>query len=253
MIYPFLLTLAIDLAHAAPLSVLIDAGHGGKDRGAVRGEIVESEITLNVSRLLYGFLDDDRRFRALLSRDRDRFLSLEDRAQLAGARKADVFVSIHVNSNPDPKARGAEFYFQNQLPPDEESLRMAHLLNSGDNETASGPYEFVERAGYPAEVSSILTDLLDGHRILRSSQLSTALKAAWKGSRKTASNSVRQAPFFVLSELRIPSALVELGFLTNADDLKQLQEPAHQRRMAMDLYRGLVRYKESLDKLPTSP
>lgn len=253
MAFFFLSMFLCPLVQAAPLRVLVDPGHGGKDQGAVRGEVLESEITLNVSRLLHKRLESDRRFKSGLTRDGDRFLSLNERAHLARTLKADVFISIHVNSNPDARARGAEFYFQNQLPPDEESLRMAHLLNSGDAETSAAQYEFLERSDYPVEVSSILTDLLDGHRILKSSRLSTSLKTEWKGSRKTASNSVRQAPFFVLSEIKVPAALVELGFLTNEDDLKQLQDPVRQRQMADDLYHGLVRYKESLDKPRSNP
>jgi N-acetylmuramoyl-L-alanine amidase len=173
---------------------------------------------------------------------------LNDRAKLAKTKKADLFVSIHVNSNPDNKAHGAEFYFQNQLPPDEESMLLAHQENSEDAGSGPVPYDFLEKTSYPSEVDSIVADLLDNDRVMRSSQLSKTLKLEWRGSKKSKNNSVRQAPFYVLSRITTPSTLVELGFLTNPSDLKELTNPQAQKRMAEDLYRGLIAYKESMDK-----
>lgn len=225
---------------------MIDPGHGGKDHGTMRAAIKESEITLAVSRQLFELLRKDKRFKARLTRDDDRRLSLSTRARLAREHKADVFVSVHVNSNPDPKARGAEFYFQNQLPPDEESMFLAHRENEIDGADEQATYEFVAKSNYPPEVAAIVTDLLDSDRILRSSQLSTALKTSWRANRKGKSNSVRQAPFYVLSQMQTPSALVELGFLTNNEDYAELTNPSAQAKMAEDLYRGLIQYRESI-------
>jgi N-acetylmuramoyl-L-alanine amidase len=193
-------------------------------------------------------LTQDRRFHAYLTREDDRSISLNDRAKLAKTKKADLLVSIHVNSNPDNKAHGAEFYFQNQLPPDEESMLLAHQENSEDAGSGPLPYDFLEKTSYPNEVDSIVADLLDNDRVMRSSQLSKVLKLEWRGSKKSKNNSVRQAPFYVLSRITTPSTLVELGFLTNPSDLKELTNPQVQKRMAEDLYRGLIAYKESMDK-----
>jgi N-acetylmuramoyl-L-alanine amidase len=173
---------------------------------------------------------------------------------LAKTKKADLFLSIHVNSNPDSKAHGAEFYFQNQLPPDEESMFLAHRENSDDGAAGHAiPYEFLEKNSYPIEMTSIIGDLLDSDRILRSSQLSKALKSQWRGSKKSKSNSIRQAPFYVLSQMPAPSSLIELGFLTNPSDLSDLTNPVTQKRMAEDIYRGLIAYKESMDKTHPAP
>ena len=232
--------------NAAPLNVLVDPGHGGRDHGTTRGETFESQITLSVSKRLRDLLAADRRFRVSLTREDDATLPLPERARLAREKKADLFVSIHVNSNPEKHARGAEFYFQNQLPPDEESMYLAHRENEIDaGQAAAAPTAAFART-YPTEVAGILQDLLDGDRILRSSQLTKALKTSWRGNRKSKSNSVRQAPFFVLANMPAPSALVELGFLTNEEDFRDLTNPAVQARMAEDLYRGLLQYKESI-------
>ena len=96
-------------------------------------------------------------------------------------------------------------------------------------------------------------NLLDGDRLLRSSELTKALKLTWRGSKKSKNGSVRQAPFYVLSQMPLPSALVELGFLTHPDDLAALTDAREKRRMAEDLFRGLVAYKESMDKYEVTP
>jgi N-acetylmuramoyl-L-alanine amidase len=246
--HPLLIFLLSCVANAAPMTVIVDPGHGGVDHGAIRSETREADITLAVSRKLYALLTQDRRFHAYLTRENDRSISLNDRAKLAKTKKADLFVSIHVNSNPDNKAHGAEFYFQNQLPPDEESMLLAHQENSEDAGSGPVPYDFLEKTSYPSEVDSIVADLLDNDRVMRSSQLSKTLKLEWRGSKKSKNNSVRQAPFYVLSRITTPSTLVELGFLTNPSDLKELTNPQAQKRMAEDLYRGLIAYKESMDK-----
>lgn len=235
----------IALAHAGPLTVLLDPGHGGRDHGTTRGEVFESEITLRVTKLLRDRLASDKRFRVSLTREDDRTLPLPERARLAREKRVDLFVSVHVNSNPEKHARGAEFYFQNQLPPDEESMYLAHRENEIDaGQAAAAPAEFAR--AYPTEVASIVQDLMDGQRVLRSSQLGKALKSSWRGTRKSKSNSIRQAPFFVLANMPAPSALVELGFLTNEDDFRDLTNASVQARMAEDLYRGLLQYRESI-------
>lgn len=248
------------LSHAAtPLAVMLDPGHGGRDRGACRAQVQESEITLKVALKLKEKLQRDKRFKVFMTRQTDEKVTLSGRTQRAlqaldekARAQGAIFLSVHVNSSPDAHARGAEFYFQNQLPPDEDSMYLAHQEN--EREEGEGNvtrnYDFVEHAGLPTEVSTIVTDLLDGDRVLKSSQLSKALKRNWHGSKKSKTNSVRQAPFFVLSQLTIPSSLVELGFLTNGDDARDLVNPAAQERMADDLYRGLIEYKESMDKQP---
>lgn len=242
-------------AFASPLHIMIDPGHGGRDHGANRRGVFESNITLAVAHRLEYLLKKDRRFSVQLTRTADNSISLYHRAVNSKANKSDVFLSIHVNSSPDARAKGAEFYFQNELPPDEESMFLAHKENiAGDDEKVQPlTYDFLDQNHLPPEVASIVNDLLDGNRILRSSELSRDLKKAWHGSRKSMANSVRQAPFYVLNQMRSPSSLVELGYLTNEDDFRALTDPAAQQRMADDLYHGLIAYKESIDKRTQSP
>lgn len=244
----FLFALHAPVLLAKPLAVLVDPGHGGQDRGTVQNQVEEAVLTLKVSKLVADLLKKDPRFRVHLSRTKDETLSLPARAQLAGNVKADLLVSIHVNSSPEKKARGAEFYFQNQLAPDEESMFLAHQESLDEPDATVATYSLVESSKASPEVKAILNDLLDSDRIVRSSQLSKNLKLKWTGYKKSKANSIRQAPFFVVSQARIPATLVELGFLTNADDFRDLTDPSAQKRMAQNIYSALVAYKESIDK-----
>src|SRR4051812_12810961 len=106
----FVISLALFLpmqSFASTLTVMIDPGHGGRDHGAVKNGIYESYITLAVSRQLRDLLKKDRRFQVILSREEDESVSLYRRAVLAKNKKADIFLSIHVNSSPDLRAKGA--------------------------------------------------------------------------------------------------------------------------------------------------
>jgi N-acetylmuramoyl-L-alanine amidase len=246
---------AVEFCSAAPLTVMIDPGHGGRDHGAIKNGVIEADVTLQVSHVLKALLQKDRRFHVLLSREDDSSVSLYRRAVLAKQHHADIFLSIHVNSSPDARAKGAEFYFQNQLPPDQESMFLAHKENVAEEGETVEPitYDYLDRNKYPTEVAAIVSDLLDGDRVLKSSQLSKELKLHWHGSRKSKNNSVRQAPFYVLNQMRTPSTLVELGYLTNGDDSRNLTSPDVQQKMAEDLYHGLVAYKDSIDKGLQSP
>lgn len=237
------------------LHVVVDPGHGGKDHGATKGQIHESRIVLAVSKELASLLEADSRFEVTLTRSSDRFLSLKQRTQIASQSGADLLVSIHVNSSPDSRAHGAEFYFQNQLPADEESL----FLASRENELEEHPPEehshhhLLPPIPFKAEVKTILLDLLRNQRILDSSVLTKSLRENWKGIQRSRRHSIRQAPFYVVSQSSVPSVLIELGFLTHPDEGRKLTQKSYQHLLARSIYEGLIRYKELMDKQPKSP
>lgn len=236
-----ILSLFISWSFCSPLHVVVDAGHGGSDRGAVLNKMAESEITLSVALKLKKRLQNDPRFKVSLTRDSDSNVSLEERSDKAHHVNGDVLLSIHVNSSPDPRARGAEFYFQNQLPPDEESMYLA----SRENEQTTSNNE---KARAKTELNTIIDDLKNNHRIWASSKLAKALIDQWDLSKKARSHSIRQAPFHMVSYVNIPSNLVELGFLSQPDEAARLVRADHQENMAQKLYKGLIEYKEIMDK-----
>lgn len=272
------LGLPTDIAHAAPptaattttstlllapapkspaiLHVMVDPGHGGKDKGAVRGSLKESEIALKVSLHLASLLKADPRFHVSLTRSKDESLTLRERTELAREAKADLYVSIHLNSSTDPRARGKEFYFQNQLPADEEALFLASRENAEPETAANDPAHLKpEKLSPRTDLRRILEDLQRNERIFASSELSRVLHQAWTeaetgsehGSRKGGSRAIRQAPFFVVSNVNAPSVLIELGFLSHAHEGPRLGQTDYQRSLATSLYKGLVKYKETVD------
>ncbi len=249
LIFTLLITLSVNAA-AEATRILIDPGHGGKDQGAVRDDLVESKIALSVAKSLFSLLKKDKRFEVEMTRTDDRWMHLFERAALAKKFRAQLFLSIHVNSSPDASANGTEFYFQNQLPPDQQSMYLAHKENAEDDkDQRSGPkYPFIFLRNDSQEIKTILQDLLDSQRLIASSQFASALKANWTIGPATSKRTIRQAPFYVLSQLPIPSALVELGFLSNSKERIALASKATHLKMAKDLYGGIIKFKESIDK-----
>jgi N-acetylmuramoyl-L-alanine amidase len=221
------------------LNVMIDPGHGGTDQGAVASENRESEITLKVSHYLQDLLKSDSRFNAGLTRDTDKFLTLEQRAEIANNAKVDLFLSIHVNSSKEEGARGKEIYFQNQLPPDEEALFLASRENQGAK---------IRTDISKGDVAAIVEDLERNHRLRLSGKLSEELYRHWNGDRYRRRTTIRQAPFYVISNVNMPSALVEIGYLTNPQEAKKLSDDSYLRKIAQGLHQALISYKEFIDK-----
>lgn len=220
------------------LRVTIDPGHGGAEQGAVHSGIVESQIALDISKELHSLLLKDADFLSQLIRQSDKDLELEDRVRLSKRFNTDLFISIHANANPNPSAQGTEFYIQNQLPVEEETLFLAHTEHSGKNDIESKPR---------GDVEAILYDLEKSHRILKSFQVSSYLQNKWPRTRK---RRIRQGPFYVLSHNDVPAVLVEVGYLTNPKERAKLTQKAYQREMAKKIHMALKDYAKSMDKLP---
>jgi len=239
------------LSWANPLHVLIDPGHGGNDGGAVHGKAKESEIALSVGFALKELLSADPLFHASMTRVTDRYLTLQERVSIAEKTKTDLLISIHANASNDRRARGVEVYFQNHLPPDEETLFLASNENRFSHAQAgTAPLESVEPTK-KNDVLSILDDLKRQHRLISSHKLSQKLLREWDvtGPSGSGSNAIRQAPFYVVSKTNVPSVLVELGFLTNPKEANRLMSPAYQKEIAQKIYKGLVSFRQSKEKM----
>lgn len=238
------------LTQAHAFHILIDPGHGGIDRGAVKGKLKEAEIALKVATKLATLMKQDPRFRISMTRETDKTVSLDRRTEIANETKADLFVSIHLNSSTDPRAHGKEFYFQNQIPADEEALFLAAKENA-EMETTGEKKVAANKITPESDVKLIIDDLKRNHRIRASAELSKILFRAWENSGRATnlgSRSIRQAPFHVVSQVSVPSVLVELGFLSNAHEGPLLASDDYQDALAKSLYEGLVKYKETMDK-----
>lgn len=227
------------LSHSA-LRVTIDPGHGGPDQGAFYANVKESDLALQISQKLYHLLSQDKTFATQLLRRSDEELTLEDRVEKTTKFKSDLFVSIHANANPNSKAHGTEFYIQNQLPMAEDSKFLAH------NELSQSEVEPVKAKG---DVESIIDDLNKSHRILKSYQVSTYLRKNWTDTKK---KMIRQGPFFVLSQNKIPAILIEVGYMSNTRERERLMQPEEQTAIAKKIHQSLKDYAKNMDKLPPS-
>lgn len=236
---------------ATKLKVMLDPGHGGYDSGAVVAGIREADLVLQVTRQLKELLKDDPRFEILVTRDKDLKVSLNDRVKKAEQAKVDLFLSLHVNSNSDHRVQGMEVYIQNHLPPDDESLLLASLENQKEiihNQSLDTADS--QSLSKKTDLAMIIEDLRQAGRLKSSHRLSSHLAEAWPSKNLPApprgpnkqKPSIRQAPFFVITKLGIPAALIELGFLTHPKERELLNQKQTQREMADAIYKGLISY-----------
>ena len=235
------LCLALLLSPAAwAFHVILDPGHGGNDRGTTRGFTQEKDITLEVSKVIRQEILRQG-WQVSLTREKDRFVSLQDRTEIAEKKSADLFISIHVNSSPDKKVRGFEVYFQNPLPADEESLFLAAREEFYFQKTTTQ-----NDPNKKADVLSIVEDLHRQVDVRRSHILSRTLSEQL--SENAGKTVVRQAPYYVLLKSSTPSVLLELGYLTHDQDREKLKDPQYHQWVAARLTEGVKNFKEMMDK-----
>ncbi len=227
-------------AEAKPFHVIVDPGHGGSDSGAMHSQFREADITLSVSKYLNTLLKKSPGIKITMTRSRNKTISLYSRSELANRLKGDLFLSIHVNSNPNPKARGAEFYFESQLPPDEEALYLASRENHFKEVL---PREEKKKT----DIVAIIDDLKRTFDRTLSLHFTRILRNTWGQKFKLRRKVIRQAPFHVLSEVDMPSILIELGFISNPREARSLARASTQREMARLIHRSVLEYKESMD------
>lgn len=217
-----------------PFVVVIDPGHGGDDPGAIRGSLEEKDIVLDIAREVARQLESLPGYRVVMTRDRDRFLALGKRVDVARREKGDVFVSIHCNTHPRPAVSGMEVYFLSlQGATDREARELA------DKENAAGLVGLPPGEEHADLVVDILMDLKMTRVLQDSGRLAASLLTAADRSGVVAGRRVKQAGFQVLKNLAMPSALVEVAYLSNQDDYRLLGDPAGRRRLATAIVAGI--------------
>jgi N-acetylmuramoyl-L-alanine amidase len=226
---------ANDRIYASPLAkgrpiVVIDAGHGGRDPGAtsVSGQVHEKELTLVIAQALRDELVKRGRVRVAMTREDDRYLTLDDRAAVARRLNAGAFVSIHIDSAPNPLARGASVYSLSDVASDAEAAHLAARENSEPNSTAS-----------PSAVDGMLADLAMRSQMSASADLASRLVNKAAGRVELRPNPHRFAAFHVLRRSDTPAVLFEAGYLSNADDELLLREPQQREKMVLALAQAI--------------
>jgi N-acetylmuramoyl-L-alanine amidase len=221
-----------------PLVIAIDAGHGGQDPGAVglQGNR-EKDITLAIARELARQINATPGLKAYLTRDKDMFLPLPRRAQLARQAKADMFISIHADAAENRNAHGSSVYV---LSTKGASSQRARWL--ADKENASDLIGGVRLAQASGTLASVLLDLTQSGHMKASEDAAAQVLAGLKRVGRNHKPSVERANFAVLRTSDMPSMLVETAFISNPDEEKRLTDPAHQKALAAAVLEGINGY-----------
>jgi len=229
--------------------VVIDAGHGGRDPGAVRGKYQEKQINLAVALLLGDMIEQNiKDVQVVYTRKKDVFVPLIQRCNIANKANAHLFISIHTNSTPSSStsASGADTYI---LGTDKtaENLAVAKRENSvilyeDDYKTTYGGFD------PNSPTSSILFDYMSEKYMEQSHTFATHVQSGIKRIANRTDRGVRQSNILVLNRNSRPSVLIELGFINNPVEAKYLYSKVGQRALASAIYDGFRKYKYDYDK-----
>lgn len=211
--------------------VLIDPGHGGRDPGAtaVSGDVHEKDLALQLSRELRDKLAADGRVRIAMTRDDDRYLTLDQRSALARRLGASLYVSVHMDSAPNPLARGASVYSLSDVASDAEAERLAASENRALDRSA----------GSDGSLRAILSDLVLRSQMTASANLAERLVHSSAGGVELRPQPHRFADFHVLRSAGVPAVLFEAGYISNVDDEALLRDPAKRARIVAALARTI--------------
>jgi N-acetylmuramoyl-L-alanine amidase len=215
-------------------TIVIDPGHGGKDTGA-RGQrqTEEKDITLKVGLKLRELLSNQPGVRVLMTRDRDVFVELGERAKFANSHDADLFVSIHVNSHPSHQVKGVEVYHFGEAK-DQRALEVAARENGTPLNSTGVGWEY------------LVADLLTAKKIESSLELAWTAKEAivthMNGHYAVNDHGVKTAPFYVLRFTSMPSILAEIAYISNPDEEDLLRKPAFVKDVASALFKGITSF-----------
>jgi N-acetylmuramoyl-L-alanine amidase len=227
--------------------IVIDAGHGGVDPGAIgkRGSY-EKNVTLAIAQELAKQLRESGKYKVILTRDKDVFIPLRDRVKRARAAGADLFVSLHADSNPTRDVRGASIYTLSDQASDTEAARLA------ENENKVDLIAGVDLADKSEKISSMLIDLAQRETRNLSHYYGTLLVSSLDRVGEMVDSPLRAAGFAVLTAPDVPSVLIEMGYISNPKDEDLLNDPAYRTRLAGAIADAVGEYFAKVNQLPRS-
>ncbi|MBW2700612.1 MAG: N-acetylmuramoyl-L-alanine amidase, partial [Deltaproteobacteria bacterium] len=223
--------------------IAVDAGHGGRDPGAIGPKgTFEKTLTLDIAKRLAKLLKADKKLalkEVILTRDRDKYVALEKRTAIANAKKADLFISIHCNAHRNRRFRGVETFYLD-LTNDRYSIKLAARENATTEKTIS-------------DLRYILADLALKSHVDDSISLGRAIQKALVGKLRRHHKRIKDlrlkpALFYVLIGARMPSVLVETSFLSNREEEKRLRTKKYRQQVAEGIYRGIVNFLAERDR-----
>ncbi len=217
--------------------VAIDAGHGGNDPGCSGNGLAEKDVALDVAKLVAGAIESRPRMRAVLTRQRDYFIPLGQRQEIARRYDARVFMSIHLNSAASASARGSEVFFLSLKGAADKAARELE-----DRENAADQVGGVPKGEEVQPIVDILWNMKQNQAMRESQRLGEAVLDKLEALPGNDSRGLKQGALAVLKSIACPSVLVELGFITNKRDAQMLRNSASQRRYAESLTAGVEQF-----------
>ncbi|MDE0317013.1 MAG: N-acetylmuramoyl-L-alanine amidase [Candidatus Poribacteria bacterium] len=216
-------------------TIVIDAGHGGKDPGGGRGDIIEKPIVLSLSKKI-GAILRAKGYTVLLTRETDRFIPLKERTAFATRHKADLFLSIHANASENRQANGIETYYLDVKSTDKNAEIIAARENAN--------------SGYSIqELESLLKGLIVESKSKDSRRLAKYVQQELVASTGAADRGVKHARFVVLIGTSVPAILVETGFVTNPTEGRKLTSDAYQQQLAAAIVQGIEKFLGSAEQI----
>ena len=236
---PFSLSRQLGLGVAR---IAIDPGHGGHDPGAKVNGLTEAGLALDVALRLEKLLQQQKDVEVVLTRRTDVYVPLEERAEIANKSGADLFLSIHMNASSSAAARGIETYFLN-FASNAEAEAIAARENAGSSRSMRHLTDIVEAIA--------MNNKIDESRDFAGIVQTTLFDRLRKVNANLRNLGVKQAPFMVLVGANMPSILAEISFMTNRQEVTLLRTEKYRQQIAEALFAGVLRYQESLKKVPT--
>ncbi|RMA96052.1 N-acetylmuramoyl-L-alanine amidase family protein [Hydrogenothermus marinus] len=216
-----------------PIVIVIDPGHGGKDPGAIANGVKEKDITLKLAKILKRYLEKDKVYKVYLTRNTDRYVGLYERTLFAIKKHADIFISIHCNTNPNPKINGTYIY---TLSLKGAKSKLARLVEKRENKAVIKLVK-VSKNTY---VNNVVAELAINTTMTEGRNFAYILKNQLKKITKV--RDIDSANFAVLKTPGIPSVLIETAFLTNKEDIKKLKNERFLKRFAKEIYNAIDEY-----------
>lgn len=232
---------------AYAFTVVIDAGHGGHDPGAMGAQVREKDLNLEVSKRLGKLISTAYPdVNVLLTRSTDVFLTLQERANFVNKHNADLFICVHTNSADNRSVRGAETF---TLGLDKMDSNLDVAMRENSVMMLEDDYQTKYQGFDPNSVESyIMFEFMQDQYIDKSLQFASLVQQQFSGTLNRADRGVRQAGFWVLHKSACPSVLVEMGFISNRDEEKYLMSDKGKDDIAQAICSAFVSYKQSLDR-----
>ncbi len=224
----------VDWSRMRVHTVVIDPGHGGKDPGTQGSSgLKEKTVVLDISKHIRNYLQEAG-LKVILTRDNDEFISLPQRTEITTKSDADLFVSIHANSNPTRKTEGIEVYF----------CKTRSKTDLDEDQRAKNEKMFVKKLNsiYSPVLEQVLADMMYAQKVAQSESFAQKIVNHSSSEAGGINRGSRFCRFFVVRNTLIPAVLVEVGYLTNRHEEKKLSTPAYRQKIAQAIANSIIKY-----------